>query len=169
MGLEQRWQQRWATRSEPAAPTADHTRTFRLYEAAKLRHSAEDVWELVRPAESSLLLSPETTARAFTVPGTGPGVGEQQMTIDHDGQASLIEVIEVDEGRRAVTLLRSPKPPVPVRSVTMVEPLGPGCLLTFGMEFDAPATTVWTAAEQNETRQILVTYLDRVRRALDTA
>jgi hypothetical protein len=138
-----------------------------LYEATKLRQPPDVVWALVHPAESSLLLRPDQTARAFTVPGTGSGLGEQQVTIDHDGQASVVEVIEYDEGRRAVTQVLSPKPLVPLRTVTSVEPLGLGSVLTIGLEFDAPCSTVWTKPEQDGTREWALTYLDRVRRALD--
>jgi len=68
-------------------------------------------------------------------------VGEQQRHVDHEGQATIIEVVELVEGRKAVAIVVSPKPPLLVRIVTVVEPLGVGCVLTFGMEFDAPADT----------------------------
>lgn len=168
VGLEARWQRRWSERTAPAVPkTVGPSKTFRIFEAIKLRHSPAVVWALVHPAESSLLLNPEETARAFTVPGTGPGLGEQQAHIDHDGQATIAEVIEFEEGRRAVTRVVSPKPPVPVRTVTTVEPLGLASILTIGMEFDAPASTIWTKDEQAGTREWAMNYLDRVRRALD--
>lgn len=168
MGLEARWQQRWSRRTAARSATIDPAiKTFRLFEAIKLRHPPAAVWALVHPAESSLLLSPEQTARAFTVPGTGPGLGEQQAHIDHDGQATITEVIEFEEGRRAVTRVVSPKPQLPVRTVTTVEPLGAGSVLTMGMEFDAPASTLWRKGERESTKEWATTYLDRVRRALD--
>lgn len=40
-------------------------------------HSPAQVWAFIRPAESAVLLDPDTV-RGFTVPGTGSGVGEQQ-------------------------------------------------------------------------------------------
>jgi hypothetical protein len=168
VGLEARWQRRWSERAAPGAAATDAAiKTFRLLEAIKLRQPPAVVWALVHPAESSLLLSPEQTAKAFSVPGTGPGLGEQQAHIDHEGQATIAEVIEFEEGRRAVTRIVSPKPPVPVRTVTTVEPLGVGSVLTIGLEFDAPASTVWTKDEQESTRDWATTYLDRVRRALN--
>ena len=54
-----------------------------------------------------------------------------------------------------------------MRTVTTVEPLGLGSVLTIGMEFDAPESTVWTKEEQESTREWATTYLERVRRALD--
>ena len=142
-------------------------KTFRLFGAIKLRHPPAVVWALVAPAEKSVLLLPEQVARAFTVPGTGPGLGEQQAHVDHDGQASIIEIIEFEEGRRAVTRSVSPKAPVPMRFVTTVEPLGLGSVLTWGMEFDAPASTMWGKEHQESLREWAMTYLNRVRRALD--
>lgn len=98
-----------AARSQQVTGTPLPLRTFRIFEAVKLKASPERVWALVHPAESSLVLAPDETARAFTVPGTGPGLGEQQCHIDHDGAASIIEVVELEPGRRAVTRLLSPR------------------------------------------------------------
>lgn len=39
-----------------------------------------EVWSFIRPAETSPLTDPHAI-RGFTVPGTGPGVGERQCTV----------------------------------------------------------------------------------------
>lgn len=168
MGLKSRWQHRWDVPPLISAPASSSTiKTLRLVEAIELRHAPAVVWALVQPAESSVFLSPEKTARAFTVPGTGPGLGEQQAHINHNDQITLIEIIEFEEGRRAVTQLLSPKPPRPARTVTTVEPLGLGSVLTIGMEFDGLARSVWSKGRQDRIRDWATTYLDHVRRVLD--
>lgn len=53
-----------------------------------------------------------------------------------------------------------------MRTVTSLEPLGEGCILAYGSEFDAPATTVWLKAEQDAWRAHATDYLERVRRVL---
>jgi hypothetical protein len=85
--LEQRWQRRWQEAPQPAA------RTVRIQEAVKLRHSPEQVWALIEPAEHSVVLSPESVARAFRVPGTPAGLGQQQCFVDLDG--SVVESRDV--------------------------------------------------------------------------
>lgn len=58
--------------------TADHACTVFAVESAVIRSaSPEGVWRFMRPAELELLTQ-DGLLRAFTVPGTGPGKGEQQ-------------------------------------------------------------------------------------------
>jgi hypothetical protein len=152
-----------ARRQEPLpAPL----RTFRIQESCKLRHTPEQVWRLVAPAEHGVLLLPETVARGFRVPGTPEGLGEQQCFVDLDGNASIHEVIEYSEARYAVMRMISPASPIGLRATHRVEPLGDACILTIGMEFDAPADTTWTQDQQNEWRRGASQYVDRVRRTL---
>jgi hypothetical protein len=141
-------------------------RTFRIQEAVKLRQRPEAVWALIAPAEHAVVLAPESVARGFRVPGTPAGLGEQQCMVDLDGNTSIHEVIEYSEARRAVTRLISPPSPVPVRATHQLEPLGEGCILSVGMEFDAPAGTVWPQEQQDEWRRGASRYLSRVRKVL---
>jgi hypothetical protein len=159
--LEQRWQRRWEE------PVQGPVRTFRIQESIKLRHTPERVWALVAPAEHAVLLMPESVARGFTVPGRAKGLGEQQCMLDLDGNATIHEVIEYIEARRAVTRWVSPPPPVPVRATHNLEPLGQGCILSVGMEFDSPVGTVWPQQQQDEWRHQAQRYLERARRLLD--
>lgn len=88
--LKSRWHRRWQDSRTPA-------RTVRQQESADLRQSCARVWALIAAAESAVTLSPTTTARAFRVPGTPAGVGEQQCLLGHGGDATLIEVVEFAE------------------------------------------------------------------------
>ena len=167
VALAERWERRWRARTAPHQRVAGNVRTVRVFEAIKLKQDPSQVWQLLAPAESSVLLTPDKTSRAFTVPGTGPGVGEQQCHVDHDGQATIMEVVEFIEERRAVAVVVSPRPQVPVRLLTTLEPLGTGCVLTHGMEFEIPAQAEWPEEQQDAFQAYAVRYLGRVRRALD--
>lgn len=94
---EARWQQRWEAR------TTGTRRLSVVHEIKVRRHTPAQVWAFVRPAESAVLLA-EDVVRAFTVPGTGPGVGEQQcfVTVD-DGREvhNLVTVVAEDPDRFA--------------------------------------------------------------------
>ncbi len=71
--LDEAWQRRWDARG---APLRVETSASAVIEGS----TPEQVWAFIRPAESAVLLLPEVF-RAFTVPGTGPGVGEQQCFV----------------------------------------------------------------------------------------
>lgn len=141
-------------------------RTFRIQEAVKLRQPPEVVWALIAPAEHAVVLAPESVARGFQVPGTPTGLGEQQCMVDLDGNTSIYEVIEYVAARRAVTRMISPPSPIPLRAVHQLEPLGDGCIFSVGMEFDAPAATLWPEEQQNLWRRWASRYLERVRQTL---
>ncbi len=85
-------ERRWPRRSQkvPSGPI----RTFRIQEAVKLRQSPEVVWALIAAAEHAVVLTPESVARGFRVPGTPAGLGEQQCLVDLDGNTSIHEVVE---------------------------------------------------------------------------
>lgn len=157
---EGRWLRRW--RGVLSRPL----RTFRIQEAVKLRQSPEVVWALIAPAEHAAVLAPETVARAFQVPGTPAGLGEQQCLVGLDGTTTIYEVIEYLEARRAVTRMITPPSPNPLRVTHQLEPLGEGCTLSIGMEFDAPASAVWPQQQQDEWRHWAARYLQRVRQTL---
>lgn len=141
--------------------------THRLQETTKLRHSPEQVWSLIHPAEHAPLLSPHT-ARGYRVPGTPDGVGEQHASVGLDGSVSVLEIVELTPERRAVTRLVSPVPPVPVRFVVELEALGDGCLYTLRQEHDAGATHGWSDEESTAWRRAAREHLERVRDVLAT-
>jgi hypothetical protein len=64
--------------------------------AIDLNATPGEVWALIKPAETAMLLDPHVV-KAFRVPGTPEGVGEMQGYISHrDGreQVQLVEVVE---------------------------------------------------------------------------
>jgi hypothetical protein len=134
-----------------------------------LQHTAEEVWALIHPAENGPVLFPRQIAQGFKVPGTPDGVGEQQCFIDVAGNKSILEVIEYDEGRRAVTRTLSPPDPDRTRMVYSLEPLGSGCILSLSLEMDASAEHCLnsTGRDQRRRRAQAQIYLLRVRQALD--
>lgn len=103
----------------------------------ELPYPCELVWAFLRPAESAMVMDP-AIKRAYHVPGTPVGVGERQAFEDVDGTTMVVEVIDYEEGRRAVTSLVSPPPEIPTRVINLVEPLDGGCALTLELELDVP-------------------------------
>ncbi len=102
----------------------------------------------VHSAESALLTDPDTV-RAFTVPGTGPGVGEQQCFIRREAGRdvpSLVTVMACQEAVFAETAYASGD--IPCGSRYEVEPVDVGTRLVLrtwvdvpeGMPVDGPAT-----------------------------
>ncbi|WP_127782823.1 SRPBCC family protein [Rhodococcus sp. X156] len=144
-------------------------RTVRISEAVLLRHPPEQVWELIFPAEHAPVLSPNIV-RGFAVPGTPTvGVGHQQCFTDVAGNTSILEVIEHEAGRRAVTRTISPRPAVPHRMVHLVDPAPNGTVLSLGIEIDVPAGQQIDPGFEPLQRRGLRDYLDRAQRALAMA
>src|SRR4051794_35343843 len=56
--------------------------------------TADQVWAFIRPPETAVLIDAQTT-RAFTVPGTGPGVGEEQCFVTLVDGKELVQRIKV--------------------------------------------------------------------------
>ncbi|WP_221176560.1 hypothetical protein, partial [Arthrobacter oryzae] len=100
-------------------------------------HDAETVWALIRPAENAVLLG--SARRAFTVPGTPSGVGEQQCFIGSDGSASISEVIGEAVPRWTATRLVTPSE-AEIRQSYELEPAGEGCTLKIGIVLEARTT-----------------------------
>lgn len=113
-------------------------RTVRLEETAMLQYSCEVVWGLIKPAEMAPLVEPELS-RGYQVPGTPDGVGERQALEQHDGTTIIVEVIEYEANRRAVTRQVSPKMLEEQRNLQAVEPATGGCMYTEAFEVDLKA------------------------------
>lgn len=142
--------------------------THRIEESIELAHPPETVWWMVYDPERATLLSPKVS-RSYRVPGTPDGVGEQHATVYDNGRTTVVEVVESDRPRRAVVKIVDPPPPVPVRVTWDLEPLGDGCLLTFGQEYDAPSSAVRPEADVAAWRRGTREDLDRLREVLDQA
>lgn len=95
--VEQRWQQRWQDERGQAPVGRIEAQASRIVEG----RTPEQVWAFIRPAESAVLTDPDTV-RAFTVPGTGPGVGEQQCFIRREGGREVPSLVTVTGYEEAV-------------------------------------------------------------------
>ena len=166
-GLSSRWQRRreGMDQSQPPAmvPLTVSEQVTVMVDPAKVWHL---VWD---PATSPLVLDHVVTA--FTMPGTPPGqVGEMQIHVIacQDGRliASIVEVVELGPGYRAVTRARSADPPA--TATTLVLPLDQGgCVLRYRIDQLVSAETVNVVRE--EYRGLARTYLSRVRELAQTS
>jgi hypothetical protein len=121
----------WTRRRYPA-------RMVRLEESGFLPWPSEVVWDLIEPAEKAPLIEPGTV-RAHHVAGTPSGLGEQQAHERLDGSIVVLEVIEYEHGRRAVTRQVSPPGNERPRTTQAVEPTNEGCIYTMAEETDLAA------------------------------
>lgn len=117
-----------AQKAQAASACTPATR-YRAQMTESFDHDPETVWSLIRPAESAVLLL--DAQRAFTVPGTPTGVGEQQCFIGRDGVVSIIEVIGEESPRWATTRPVTPDK-TNSRSTYTLESTPTGCTLTMG-------------------------------------
>lgn len=137
--------------------------TYSAYATETYDFDAHTVWSLIRPAESAVLLT--DVQRAFTVPGTPPGVGEQQCFIGHDGSASIVEIIGEESPWWATTRPVTPSP-WNMRSTYKIEPTTTGCTLTMGVIVEMPANTTLAAGPQDWWETHSRPYLKRVKEVL---
>jgi hypothetical protein len=104
--------------------------------------------------------------RGYHLPGTPLGLGERQVFELHDGTTSVIEIVDYEPGRRAVTIHVSPKPVARILTVYSLEPIEGGCELSLGCEIDVPtgqrvhpgyadAWHAWTQADFDNIRRAL--------------
>jgi hypothetical protein len=164
--LRRRQHRRAHTNSAQVAASGTVT-TRHVQEAIKLWHTPEQVWSLIYPAENAALLSPDI-ARGYRVPGTPSGVGEQQAFIDVGGNTSVVEVIEQNDARRAVTKTVSPSPAFPLRTTVTLDPVADGCLMVYRYEYDVPASQALTEDQLQSWHEQARRYLEAVRHTLST-
>lgn len=126
-------------------------------------YDAHTVWSLIRPAENAALLT--DAQRAFTVPGTPAGVGEQQCFIGRDGTASIIEVIGEESPKWATTRPLAPGQANTRTSYTL-EPTPTGCTLTIGMVIELKAGDRFAHDPQDWWESQVRGYLKRVNEVL---
>lgn len=122
------------------------------------------MWELIRPAESAVLLG--NAQRAFTVPGTPDGVGEQQCFIGGDGSVSIIEVVGEECPRWATTRVITPTEGE-VRQTYELEPTRRGCSLRIGVFLEAQATEEALKQYEQSWRGHTRQYLARLAQVLE--
>ena len=146
-----------------SAAAAGHTKTFSAHASEAYDHDAHTVWSLIRPAASAVLLS--DVQKAFTVPGTPAGVGEQQCFIRRDGSVSIIEVIG-EESPWWATTRPIASGEINSRSTYRLEPTSFGCTLTVGTVIAIPANAEFAENPDEWWETQMRPYLNRVKEVL---
>lgn len=137
---------------------------FRAQESESYEHDVGTVWALIRPAESATLLG--DARRAFTVPGTPTGVGEQQCFIAGDGSVSIVEVVAEESERWSTTRVVTPSE-VDIRATFQLEPTATGCLLQVGVALEGRISSERLSTYEESWRGHARRYLARVTQILD--
>lgn len=153
---------RSAQSAETAAASAP-TKAYSAHASEAYDHDAHTVWSLIRPAESAVLLS--DAQRAFTVPGTPTGVGEQQCFISRDGSVSIIEIIGEESPWWATTRPIAPGE-MNRRSTYRLEPTPTGCTLTVGTVIELPANADFAENPDEWWETHTRPYLTRIKEVL---
>lgn len=162
-GRGKRAQQASVTSTEPVRV---ETRATVVIEGS----TPEQVWGFIRPAESAVLIQSDTI-RAFTVPGTGPGVGEEQCFVSVvNGQEHIgkIKVTAEQPGGFAEAVTTNSQ--VPQTSRWEVEAVEGGTRLTALSVTDLPAglTPEWLAEHREAAQQGQDSYVRRVKALLES-
>ena len=155
-----------AARSAHEARTAAAsglTKSCSAHASETYEHDAHTVWSLIRPAESAVLLS--DAQRAFTVPGTPAGVGEQQCFVSRDGSVSIIEVIG-EESPWWATTRPIAQSAINSRCTYRLEPTPSGCTLTVGTVVELPADAELAVRPDEWWEAQIRPYLNRVKEVL---
>lgn len=154
-----------ALETAQANHASDRTKTYSAHASETYEHDAHTVWSLIRPAESAVLLS--DAVKAFTVPGTPSGVGEQQCFIDRDGSVSIIEVIGEESPWWATTRPIGPSE-MNSRSTYRLEPTSYGCTLTVGTVIEIPANAEFAGNPDEWWDAQMRPYLSRIKEVLSS-
>lgn len=148
-----------------AADASARTKTYSAHASEVYEHDAHTVWSLIRPAENAVLLS--DALRAFKVPGTPSGVGEQQCFIGRDGSVSIIEVIG-EEGPWWATTRPIAASEMNSRSTYRLEPTSSGCTLTVGTVIEVPANAEFAGNLDEWWDAQIRPYLTRIKEVLSS-
>ena len=154
-----------ALETAQASQASDRTKTYSAHASETYEHDAHTVWSLIRSAESAVLLS--DAVKAFTVPGTPSGVGEQQCFISRDGSVSIIEVIG-EESPWWATTRPIAQSEVNSRSTYRLEPTSYGCTLTVGTVIEIPANAEFAGNPDEWWDAQIRPYLTRVKEVLSS-
>lgn len=139
------------------------TKSFSAHASETYEHDAHTVWSVIRPAESAVLLS--DAQKAFTVPGTPAGVGEQQCFVGRDGSVSIIEVIG-EESPWWATTRPIAQSAMNSRRTYRLEPTPSGCTLTIGTVVEVPADAELAVRHDEWWEAQIRPYLNRVKEVL---
>ncbi|MDP9695357.1 UNVERIFIED_ORG: hypothetical protein J2X79_002934 [Arthrobacter globiformis] len=146
-----------------SAAAAGQTKTYSAHATEVYEQDAHTVWSLIRPAESAVLLS--DVQKAFTVPGTPLGVGEQQCFIRRDGSVSIMEVIGEESPWWSTTRSIAPGE-TNNRSTYQIEPTASGCALTVSAVVELPVNAEIAGGADEWWQSQMRPYLTRVKEVL---
>lgn len=143
-------------------------RSEQMAESVMCSYPCEDVWKLIKPAEMAPLVNPKLR-RGYQVPGTPEGLGEQQALEYHDGTTIIIEVIDYEPNRRAVTRQVSPPLAARIRSIETIEPVDGGCMYTLAVEYDLQRGQRLLRGAEQSWRADARERVERIPKILDSA
>ena len=103
--------------------------------------------------------------KAFTVPGTPLGVGEQQCFIRRDGSVSIMEVIGEESPWWSTTRSITPGE-TNNRSTYRIEPTASGCTLTVSAVVELPISAEIAGGADEWWQSQMRPYLTRVKEVL---
>jgi hypothetical protein len=146
-----------------AAAASGLTKTYRAHASETYEHDAHAVWSLIRPAESAVLLS--NAQKAFTVPGTPAGVGEQQCFVSRDGSVSIVEIIGENSPWWATTRPIA-QSETNSRFTYQIQPTPSGCTLTVGTVIEVAANAELAGDPDEWWEAQMRPYLSRVKEVL---
>ena len=128
----------------------------------------EEVWAFIRPPETSSLINPKVR-RAFTVPGTPLGTGEQQCHISETPlgvlHAGVIEVVDEQPGRSArVVNVTGPR----FDQYYDVAPSAKGTRLTYDIEISAARWGFYNIHPRHQAERMTWDYVTAVKRVIES-
>jgi hypothetical protein len=127
----------------------------------------EQVWAFVRPAESLVMIDP-TVVRGFTVPGTGPGVGEEQCFIARHNGREVPRVVTVAAEEEPVSAEFTTADTTPQGTRLTLEDVPAGTRLTFASWLQVPeGAAVGVRATQAAMDEQAEFYVARVKALLE--
>ena len=163
MGWYERLRRRWQRRFGGG--------TWVLSEAVLIKDvTCQEVWDLVRPAESAVGLTDETV-RAYTEPGTGGGVGEVQVFfhVHDDGAQHVLKLEVVEERPPFLAVTRSLEAEAPGMTAYELTQLGAEVELRVTFSLEVAAGQVLDPQYEEGWHSFWRGYLGRVREALEPA
>lgn len=112
-------------------------RTVELSEVAHFTSDCDQVWGLIEPPEKAPLLDP-SIRRGYRVPGSPDGIGARHALEMGNGVVTVLEVVELTAGRRAVVRIVSPPSDVPSTVSFELTPVDDGCLYRHHVKLEFP-------------------------------
>ncbi|MFC0487121.1 hypothetical protein [Sinomonas atrocyanea] len=154
---------RAARAQRQAVKDAAAPRLVEFEESAFYRCDAQRIWQLIRPAQSDILL--DEARSAFTVPGTPSGIGEQQCSVRHDGSVSIVEILAEEAPKWLVVVSVAPAQPG-FRQTYRLEEAEEGCRLSIRCSLMVPAGFRSTEEGTQQWHRRVRRYMERIDEVL---